>query len=295
MQLLEAEEIDATSARGRNWCRVKALIGWMDRHDALVMLSGQRGEWRDRREHAERVEAAKMAVARRPQCIDHSDSLGDCPGMLSRHIEMLKRQPTTATYFKEGWQVVMVDLAKVCAIQPHLCADQATDRVGDMDPRDFETLASISIPIEEPLPMSMSFDKAKQAWILSSPNMNLRIVGHYNFQVRPGVTGIGFAVETVSSFMQVISYQGRYLLRDGYHRAYAFLRRGIRRVPVFFREFPTLRDVAQLNKMLPQEAFLGDRPPLLRDYFDDEVCADVELEAAKKVIIIQGMELNVNC
>jgi hypothetical protein len=49
----------------------------------------------------------------------------------------------------------------------------------------------------------------------------------------------GFAVALNPSYMQVVHYRGRYFLRDGYHRAYGLLSRGITVVPAFVRETTT--------------------------------------------------------
>jgi hypothetical protein len=43
--------------------------------------------------------------------------------------------------------------------------------------------------------------------------------------------------------VQVARFQGRALLRDGYHRAYGFLSRGITHVPAFVRTMQTIGEV----------------------------------------------------
>jgi hypothetical protein len=42
--------------------------------------------------------------------------------------------------------------------------------------------------------------------------------------------------------------------------------------------------------MLPQNAYLGDRPALIRDYLNDEVAADVLVPATQKVVVITALE-----
>jgi hypothetical protein len=44
--------------------------------------------------------------------------------------------------------------------------------------------------------------------------------------------------------------------------------------------------------MLPQSAWLGQRPPLLRDYHDDRVAESVRLPAQRKMVIVQALELS---
>jgi hypothetical protein len=37
---------------------------------------------------------------------------------------------------------------------------------------------------------------------------------------------------------------------------------------------------------------LGDRPPRLADFLDDDVAADVDVPVVQKMIVVQGMELS---
>jgi hypothetical protein len=101
---------------------------------------------------------------------------------------------------------------------------------------------------------------------------------------------MGFSVAIATSFVQVARFQGLFLLRDGYHRAFGLLRRGISVVPAFVLDFG-LQELGLPSGMLPQGAYLGDRPPILPDYLDDSVSADVMLPATQKMIVVHGMEL----
>jgi hypothetical protein len=44
--------------------------------------------------------------------------------------------------------------------------------------------------------------------------------------------------------------------------------------------------------MLPEAAYLGDRPPNLADYLEDAVSAEVDLPASQKMLVVQGIEMN---
>jgi len=91
--------------------------------------------------------------------------------------------------------------------------------------------------------------------------------------------------------MQVASYNRRYLLRDGYHRAYGLLKRGITRAPVFVRDFERFEDLRLPAGMLPQDAYLGTRPPILSDYLDDAVSANGAVLVTQKIVLIQALEV----
>jgi len=104
--------------------------------------------------------------------------------------------------------------------------------------------------------------------------------------------GFGFAVTLQKSYLQVAGLGGRYFLRDGYHRAFGLLAAGIRHVPALVKDFESFEQVALPQGLLPQAAYLGDRPPTLSDYHDDQVAADTSLPVVQKMVVIQGLELN---
>jgi hypothetical protein len=151
---------------------------------------------------------------------------------------------------------------------------------------------AVSLPIATPTALPVAFDPSKNTWIFSSPNPNLRVLGRFNGQAQPGQNVFGFVVGISASFLSAAVYQNRYLLRDGYHRAFGFLSRGINRVPAFVREFATYEELALPAGMLPQDAFLGERPPTLPDYLDEHVSAEIQIPVTQKVVLIQGVDFN---
>lgn len=84
----------------------------------------------------------------------------------------------------------------------------------------------------------------------------------------------------------------RYFLRDGYYRACGFLAAGILWVPALVKEFESFEQVGLPSGLLPQNAYLGDRPPLLPDYLDDKFSADTSIPITQEMVVIQAMELH---
>ena len=272
----------------KTMCPARALIGWMNEEQALLTLAGRRADQQVCPEHIQRAEQARKTVASRPAGVDQAHLVGPVPDDLVGHIETLRQHPASAPYFNEGWRVAIVDLSKVCAAQPCVFTEHADARVVGVDANSIVSLATVSLPIPTPSVVSAQYNLFNNTWVFSSPNPNLRIVG----PIPPGVNGVGFVVAITPSLMQVISCRGRYLLRDGYHRAYGFLQRGITKVPALVREVDTFEGLGLPIGLLPQDAFLGDRPPMLTDYSSDDVSSDIVMPATQKVVIIHALELN---
>lgn len=272
--------------------RARALIGWLSVDEGALWLAGRQLGQAPNQVHRAACEAARAAVAIRPAGVDQRELFSDLPGAASAHIEALRRDPTGSQILTEAGEPKLVDLSKVCAAQPQILTEDAVKRVQGVRPDDVLTLVQITLPLPEPGAVPAAFDAAKNAWILSSPNPNLRVTGHFNAQVAPGVMGFGFAVAVQKSYLQVAGLGGRYFLRDGYHRAYGLLTAGIRQVPALVKEYDSFEQVAMPVGLLPQGAYLGDRPPLLPDYLDNRVAADTSLPVVQKMVVVQGLELS---
>lgn len=279
---------DATSPALRP---ARALIGWMNPAQAALCLASQRADHQSNPEYLQTAERLRAAVAARPSWIEQTDVVGDPPERLAEYGKSLTQHPAIAAFFGQGWRVAIVDLSKVCALQPLVFSD-GLERMSSMQPSDPLSLAQISLPTPTPVPIPAQFDSFKQAWVFSSPNPNLRITGQAGGPVQPGLNAFGFMVGLTPSYMQVVCCRGRHLLRDGYHRAFGFLRLGITHVPAFVRDFGRVDEMGLPAGLLNSDIFLGDRPPLLIDYHRDDVSAEVLAPATRKVVIVQGMELS---
>jgi len=270
----------------------RALIGWMPANEATLWLSGRRVDLQNKEEYQQRAAQARIVVAERPAGLDQADITTACPPELNEHIGALQQNAASAQFFNEGWQISIVDLSRVCAAQPHINTSMAIQRVEGLEAQNLVSLATVSLPVSAPNAFPVAFDPSKNTWIFSSANPNLRVVGRFNGQVQPGQNAFGFIVGISASFLSVAVYQNRYLLRDGYHRAFGFLSRGINRVPAFVREFASYEELALPAGMLSQDAFLGERPPSLRDYLDEQVSAEIHVPQTQKTVLIQGFEFS---
>ena len=272
--------------------RARALIGWLPVNDGALWLAGRQLNQQPNLQHVALCEAARQVVAARPAGVDQSGVVADLPTEVKGHVDTLRQDQVGGQILQEAGEPKLIDLSKVCAAQPQILTEDAVRRVAGLTAGDLVGLAQVTIPLPVPPQIPVTFDQTKNAWILSSPNPNLRVVGNFNAQVGPGVMGFGFAVTLQKSYVQVARLAGRYFLRDGYHRAYGLLAAGIRHVPALVKEFQSFEEVALPQGLLPQAAYLGDRPPLLSDYLDDRVAADTSLPVVQKMVVVQALELS---
>ena len=266
----------------------RVLLGWMPPEQGEFLLANHAGAQPAEALRA-RVREARNAVAARPAGLDQTDAVSALPAELADHAAQVGMTPAGATMQAEGWDIAMVDLDQIVAFQPSVFTDTTADRVAGLDPRDLRSIAGLTLPINDTAPVAVQYDALNRAYTITSPNPNLRVIGNFDDRPADGPPGLGFRVAVAASFIQVARFQGRLVLRDGYHRSYGLLSRGITRVPVYVRDFDTTENLAPAG-MLPQGTWLGDRPPLLRDYHDDRVAESVLLAAQHRMIVIHALE-----
>lgn len=267
----------------------QALIGWMKPPDAHALLASSDQAPAPQAQHFEMAARARTAVSARPDGVDQTDLVTPRPPELEAHVAALRSTPNGMQMFNEGWEVALVDLTRVCAFQPFVNSDQAIERVEGINCSDITALASLTLPPDVPNQLPVHFDQSRQAFIMKSPNMNLRVIGP--IPPSPAQSGLGFVIGAGPSYLQVGRYSERFFLRDGYHRAYGLLRSGVSVVPAFVRTITAFEELLPDPRlMLPQDAYRGTRPPVLPDYLDDTVSASVLVPRMNKLIVIQALE-----
>jgi hypothetical protein len=264
----------------------RTLIAWMRPEEARAALAGPGGD-PQAPEYQKIVADARAALANRAAGVDQNDVIIAAPPELDDYTERLRENAASIPYFAEGWSLA---IARVCALQANIAIDDASQRSAGIDPDDVTSIAAVTLTNTLPTTMGAIYNQVTKAWVFSSANPNLRVVGEAQGQA-PGARIFGFAVALSPSFMQVASYNGRYLLRDGYHRAYGLLARGISKAPVLAREFDRFEDLRLPPGLLPQDAYLGSRPPTLGDYLNRDVSAATSILITQKVVVIQALEV----
>ena len=262
----------------------------MTPEQGALTLAGRVADGANKQELLDQVEAARQEVAARESGIEQDDLLEDVPAELSAFVDQLRAQENAAPFFNEGWEVKLADLSRVCSLQPQVLSEQATERVASVAPDDIVSIAEVTLPAPTEAALPAQFDEVRNTWIIAAANPNLKITGHFGGQMQPGVIGFGFSVGVMPSFVQVARHHGRYVLRDGYHRSYGLLARGVTHAPVFARDF----GVGELGVgpgLFSTDVYLGERPPVLADFLNDDVASDVRVPTAQKMLVVQGLEL----
>lgn len=267
----------------------RALLGWLSDAQARGILNAQSRTAELSAEQRQTVEMARAKVSARAPFEPRSPIVSSYPETLAAHRAALFAHEQFAAMRKEGWEVAIVDLAHVCAVQPFVLADPDPRVEKDLDPDDHLALARVTLPVPNPQVLPYQVDSARSVAMLCSPNPNLRVVG-FRAQATGQGTLLGFVVEIAASFVQVAEFGGRFVLTDGHHRALSLLGMGVTRVPALTRKYQHGENLGLPKSVLAPSVYLGPRPPTVSDYRDPEVSAAVAVPRARKIVLIQALE-----
>jgi hypothetical protein len=260
----------------------------MEPQAAVSALAGRRRSELEQPGHQERAERARRAVAERRPSFGVDGVVAEPPPEVTGRQAQLAEDPVLASAFEGGMRVGLVDLRRVCALQSGVVIDET---IPDLDPGDLEALVAFTIRPPSRPAYDVQYDSGRKAWVILAPDMNLRIAGEFRTELEDGAVGLGFELRDFGSSVSVVRHRDRFVLTDGYHRATGLLARGIQVVPALVGDGDT-RTLLNAAAGIRPEAFLGDRPPMLPDYWDDEVSAEVETPATTRVLLVEALDVH---
>lgn len=283
--------------------RVRSLIAWLDQNEAITKLLGHiPGPAEDTAAQKQVWEAARRALKGRAAFRLPTPVLTELPLELSERGNAFRQRPDViATFLGLDWTVGIVDLKDVLSFQKVIVEEEATERANAVIVDDLQSLFSFCLPDPaEGIEISGTMDPDQKGITLSSLNPNLRVGGHMiadvDVAVAPGgpvqkQKFMGYSINFGARFVQVAEYNGRWFVRDGYHRTFGLTRRGINRIPCIFMKARTFEELgAAAPGFFSYELLFGDRPPFLTDFLDDSVATSANQKAHRKVVRISAEE-----
>jgi hypothetical protein len=180
------------------------------------------------------------------------------------------------------WRVGVVELDRVVVFQKRIGLDHVARLAREIgkkpSPKDVFRLC---LPVHRPAPPPVSAHEATNGWIFTSPSNDLRaldatllrpdqISGYQSRGTNAYVLAlmVGFS----PNLLHMLHVEGRLLLMNGSHRAYALRDAGVRHVPALIIEVTRREELdvvaSEEIKSKPDDFLKASRPPLLKDYFD---------------------------
>lgn len=248
--------------------------------------------WRAANDYYYELETSEAGIADHVECLDLPDVLNPMAQTLAEHPYFRKTFDCLPVSF------AMVELDRLIVFQPHVTLPFVEALQRRLDPRpEVPELFRFCLPLKRSDPPVTIRRMGTRRFVFSSDSSDLRfhepmlldsgqVAGYETFGPIGAV--VGLVVGYGSNFLNVIRSDGRMLLHNGYHRAYALRAMGFTHVPCVVQTV-TRRDelaVVATQQVVDEPAFFfkAARPPLLKDFFDPKIRIVLPVRRMEKVI-----------
>jgi hypothetical protein len=276
--------------------RGRALFGFMSEQDAGNFLNGlcvfqdqdefesYKKKWAPAADSVSQLKLRVLSpVNQRELSPLHSD-----------YVKQLTENPGFRQIFRTDFAVREVELERVIAFQRHIDTEYAEELANKMASDDKYVMDSC-LPLVFKQEVQVSFDQTVPGVTFSSVSPKLQLGGLQIIGVGgPEVTiggqrvqqpGVIFLIGTQPNYVQVVEYESRYFLKNGYHRAYAALLSNRKQIPAVVYRAEDFATVGALNPaFFSRELLLSAAPPLLCDFLNEKIAVDVKLKPMRKIL-----------
>ena len=264
----------------------RALLGWMSVRRGVLALAGQRVDDERAPEYEERARQKRLVASVRRPVFGTQGVTTALPRSLQDVAERIGESRRGADLLAKGWQPALVDLRRVCAMARLAYLDV---ELPDVEADDLHALAEITLP-RHATGVQADYDQEAEAWLVREPTADVRVLGQFRAPGQPGVV-LGLVVSRVPSFVEVARVEDRFVLVRGYDRVISLLAQGIHSVPALVHGHRRARDLPFGRSSLARSVVMGRRPPLLPDFLDDDVSAEVLMPRTKRLLMIRALEV----
>jgi len=266
-----------------------------------VDLGSIANEWRSSNDRVRELQLSEATWADNPPV-----------KQVPKELDELAMAVLTDPFFKKSFSIVpadigMVELDRLVVFQKIINLEyvrQLKARLGNSPSQ--EDVFRTCLPVDHPTLPPMIRRIAYNGFVFMSESNDLRF--HEPVLLRPDqipgyqatgpVAGIvGLVVGYGSNYLNVISAEGRLILSNGSHRAYALRDLGVTHVPCVIQRVSRRDELKVIGTQPLQQAtdlYLKEpRPPVLKDYFDQKMRKIISLPPkARQVRISFGVEQN---
>jgi hypothetical protein len=187
----------------------------------------------------------------------------------------------------------MVEMEKLHAFQPNLNREYILRlKKKAPDPHDIPGLLRFCLPLRSETPKLAALANANPStntFTLVSENLDLRIVGQVTGEdPSTGRTFVGFQFGGGLPQMSVVEYKGIYMVKNGYHRAYALLEKGHKYLPCILLNAENYNATGAAGPgFFNVDLMTSDKSPLLTD-FSSSAAVIHPRPLLRKILTIHG-------
>src|SRR5262245_22329099 len=240
-------------------------------------------EWRSANARFQLLQQLELRVA------DHAP-VDSIPKSLEPLVRRVAGDPIFLRSFSAvPGQIGMVELDRLVVSQNAIDlthVDRIKEEIGPSP--DLDAVFCVCLPFDHPTPATEVTRTAKHTFEIVSDSNDLRFLESLAFssdqlsgyQATGPVVGVfGAVVGYGSNYLNALACDGRLVLNNGFHRAYALRALGVTHVPCVVQRLAGRDDLKHVGRAAvrrePELYFDLARPPLLKDFFDPGLCREI--------------------
>ena len=271
----------------------RPLLGHMREAEAVDFLESLTISSKNRsqlRETYRRAAAAATAVpvrnldARTAEIDGFTDKLAQVKGN-----ERMKELVAGKT-----WSFKLVEVDKLVCVQKYVDLDHIERISKGLDLNSME--AAIDFCLTErfsPQDFDLTEEKSANLYAVHVEGSDLRVFkSARQTDEQASCITVSFQVGWRPAQIQVVHLEDRYILRNGYHRAYLAKSQGVGMIPCVLIEGQNYSDLDNEGQpvFFAEGQIMSERPPMFSDFFSDAISPLVKMRAMGKVIVLQPEE-----
>jgi hypothetical protein len=220
-------------------------------------------------------------------------SIADIPVEHQPHLAALQNMPWQAGLFHAGspWQLKLIAIDELLAFQFQVDTSWSERHcAGLTNPVSLAGALPICLPVN-PEPPSATICQNAHSVMIRSRSLNLRLTEQGILPNPNGPATIGIRIAGSLPHVQVVRYNGRCYLSNGFHRTVGLRRLGLTAVPCLFRDFndPTEFGIDPAGNTFGVALLESQNPPTCGHFGNNRAHA-VTLRTVSRMIQISWAE-----
>ena len=230
------------------------------------------GEWDERKDAGTRIPMGYQP----PRIVDLPDSAVP-------HIEQVKANPEFSDIYGSP-AFKMIELGRLIPLQYWMDTDVADNMhgFGHAPPPTEDELLKKCLPLDmfPDTPTLWEGDEAPGRVTFSVYSHNNALNFQHGFDKETGA--ITFSVRAGANLMCVYEVNGRFILINGYHRAWSLRSRGVAMAPVVIQG--ASRAMVTRSGCVEYTVLMSDQPPLVDHFLDDQISLTEDVRSTMRVV-----------
>ncbi|MEW6605641.1 MAG: hypothetical protein AB1351_13270 [Thermoproteota archaeon] len=258
-----------------NW---RALVGFIPEQQALQYIQSEAIKTDAGKQYwLSRIKKANDVVRNISNRANMSPEIRELDRRFESRLEKLKSEPLFAEYLigQTSHRFALVELAKLHCFQQHLNTEFVDSLVDQApSPDDLDATVKFCLPLKDEkskTPVLKAFNSNSNTYAYISDNLDMRILGTAEGEdTATGRKFAGFQYGFGLPALSVVNYKGLYLLKNGYHRAFALYKKGHKFAPCLLVSIESYEHTgAQRPGFFPIDLIMSDKSPILSDFDTD--------------------------